>query len=83
MDQTKTDDDATAVRSPRVYRGGEVIVVVLGEIELKDGRMFRGAVVTFTGATPDLPISVVWDHTPCLLTIKRHGDDDATEKGST
>ena len=65
--------------------GGEVIVEVLGEIELKDGRRFRGAVVTFPDATPDLPISVVWDRTPCLLTLESQGDrpDEATAKDST
>ena len=67
-----------------IYRGGEVIVEVLGEIELKDGRRFRGAVVTFPGAPPNLPISVVWDKTPCLLTLERHGDraNVATAKDS-
>ena len=81
-DKTKTDDAEPTGRSPTIYRGGEVIVEVLGEIELKDGRRFRGAVVTFPGATPDLPVSVVWDKTPCLLTLESQGDqaNDATEK---
>ena len=84
MDQTKTDDAAPAVRSPRIYRGGEVIVEILGVIELKDGRRFKGAVITFPGAPPDLPISVVWDKTPCLLTLESQSDraNEPTQKDS-
>lgn len=52
------------------YEPEDCRVEHLGEIELKDGRIFRGAIVTFPVSPPKLPISVVWDGTPVRMVLK-------------
>jgi hypothetical protein len=54
-----------------VYDQGDCIVEVLGVIELKDGRVFRGAILTFPAGPPKLPISIVWDRVPVRLDLKQ------------
>lgn len=49
---------------------GDCIAEVLGEIELKDGRRFRGVVLTFPAGPPKLPIAAVWDKLLLKLTLK-------------
>lgn len=51
------------------YQPGDCRVEHLGEIALKDGRTFRGAIVTFPVSPPKLPISVVWDGTPVRMIL--------------
>ncbi len=52
------------------YEAGDCRVEHLGEIELKDGRIFCGAIVTFPVSPPKLPIQIVWDGTPVTMTVK-------------
>ena len=59
----------------RTYVDGDCIVEHLGQIELKDGRIFKGVVVSFPKAPPALPISVVWDRIPVRMVLA-----DATKK---
>lgn len=53
------------------YETGDAVAVHVGIVELKDGRIFRRAVIlTFPAGPPDLPFSVVWDGTPLTLSLK-------------
>ena len=50
------------------YREGDCVVHKLGLIELKDGTEMWGAILRFPAGPPKLPLRVVWDGTPLLLT---------------
>lgn len=49
---------------------GDCIAEHLGEIELKDGRIFHGVILTFPNGAPCLPISALWDRLPLRLTLR-------------
>lgn len=52
------------------YEAGDCKVEHLGEIVLRDGRRFMGAIVTFPVSPPKLPLQVVWDGTPVTMTVR-------------
>ena len=52
------------------YEKGDARAVQVGVIELKDGRIIRGALLDFPAGPPDLPFRVVWDSTPLIISIK-------------
>ena len=52
------------------YEKGDARAVQVGVIELKDGRIIRGALLDFPAGPPDLPFRVVWDGTPLIISIK-------------
>lgn len=54
---------------------GDCIAEHLGEIELKDGRRFRGVILTFPAGPPSIPIASVWDKLPLRLTMKNKSSD--------
>lgn len=57
-------------KSAQTVEVGDCIAEVLGEIELKDGRIFRGVILTFPAGSPSIPIAAVWDKLPLRLTLK-------------
>lgn len=52
------------------YEPEDCKVEHLGKIQLADGRISMGAIVTFPVSPPKLPIQVVWDGTPVRMTLK-------------
>jgi hypothetical protein len=68
-EQTACTQDYPAVHSGE-YQEGDARAVHLGEIELKDGRVFNGVILEFPAGPPALPISVIWNGTPLTLSIK-------------
>lgn len=53
------------------YAVGDARAEHFGQIELKDGRIFRGAIITFPAGPPDIPFSVVWNGTPLTLAVQK------------
>jgi hypothetical protein len=64
-----TEESSGCSLAPQ-YEEGDCCAVHLGEIELKDGRVFKGVILEFPAGPPKLPIAVVWDGTPLTLSIK-------------
>ena len=57
-------------RADDSYSSGDCVIRELGEIHLADGRRFWGAIVQFPAGPPNIPISVVWEGKPMLMTVK-------------
>jgi hypothetical protein len=62
-------DDEPKQDAPKLERG-DCVAEHLGEIELKDGRRFRGLILTFPAGPPSIPMNAVWDRLPMRLTLK-------------
>ena len=59
---------------------GSALVMSIGDVELKDGRIFhRAAILTFPNGTPKLPITVIWDQVPMRLEIWADRKDEKQE----
>lgn len=54
----------------RQYQQGDGVIELLGDIRLADGRVLRGAIVTFPAGPPSIPIGAVCDRTPVILMLK-------------
>ena len=64
-------DEMTEKSGGKMYARGDVRIEHVGEIILKDGRHFMGAIITFpAGAPHHLPISAVWEEMPFVLNLK-------------
>ena len=75
MIQTKaTGDDGAEKSGEHLYQPEDCRVEHLGEITLKDGRIFMGAIVTFPVSPPRLPISVVWNGDPVRMVLRTNVD---------
>lgn len=61
---------AIELKPKPVYEMGDCRVRHVGNIELKDGCIYNGAIVDFPAGPPDLPFSVIWDETPVRMTLK-------------
>ena len=52
------------------YEVGDARAVQVGLIELKDGRVIKGALLDFPAGPPPLPFSAVWEGTPLTISVK-------------
>lgn len=69
------DEAANAAAADQTMERGDCIAEHLGEIELKDGRRFRGVILTFPAGPPSIPIAAVWERLPLRLTLKNNRSD--------
>lgn len=73
-DEQKLDSEGPCCEGP-IYEEGDGRVCYLGWLD-NDGSGVAGfrAVIEFPHGPPSLPLRVVWDGTPIVLSLKPHGD---------